>query len=226
MSDTPRQRTGGFPQTPATAAASRRRVPLSPPDSSPPSATSLASDRRSSSLPLAPESAPRPVANQPLIPLTFLDGPQQRFYAVAVYIVLWAWKLFDYVRLVENDASSVGLFLKWVLLDMVFLVGLPELRIPWLELSQSTVWTLWAAHSFLDWLFMFNIGVCVLRPPLAKAEVADSRQIPLQPWLIGFLKVFYDREISISEQSVKVSSILHNHSLIMGRQIINILPEG
>ncbi|KAH7349595.1 nucleoporin Pom152 [Plectosphaerella cucumerina] len=208
MSDTPRQRTGGFPGTPATAAASRRRVPLSPPDSSPPSASSQPSDRRSSSLPLAPESAPRPAANQPLIPLTFLDGPQQRFYAAAAYVVLWGWKLFDYVRLVENDASSVGLFLKWVIIDMVFLVGLPELRIPWLELSQSTAWTLWAVHSFFNWLLMFNIG------------------IPLQPWLIGFLKVFYDREISVSEQSVKVSSILHNHSLIMGRQIINILPEG
>lgn len=40
------------------------------------------------------------------------------------------------------------------------------------------------------------------------------------------LKVFYDRELSISEHRVKVSSILQNHSLIMGKQIINILPEG
>jgi hypothetical protein len=62
--------------------------------------------------------------------------------------------------------------------------------------------------------------------PAASTLATDTRQIPLQPWLIGFLKVFYDREISVSEQSVKVSSILHNHSLIMGRQIINILPEG
>lgn len=36
----------------------------------------------------------------------------------------------------------------------------------------------------------------------------------------------YEREISISEHNVKVSSILNNHSLIMGKQIINILPEG
>jgi nucleoporin POM152 len=38
--------------------------------------------------------------------------------------------------------------------------------------------------------------------------------------------MFYDRELAVSEHSVKVSSILQNHSLIMGKQIINILPEG
>lgn len=44
--------------------------------------------------------------------------------------------------------------------------------------------------------------------------------------MLGFVKVFYDRELAISEHSVKVSSIIHNSSLIMGRQVINILPEG
>lgn len=45
-------------------------------------------------------------------------------------------------------------------------------------------------------------------------------------WLLALVKVLYDREISVSEHNVKVSSILNNHSLIMGKQIINILPEG
>ncbi|KAM0322432.1 hypothetical protein ACHAQA_009499 [Verticillium albo-atrum] len=205
MSDTPRQRTGGFPQTPGTAAP-RRRVPLSPSES-PPSAASRTS-RLSSSLPLAPATAQASTASQPLIPLTFLDGPQQRFYAAALYVVLWAWKFYDYVGLIEDNDMSVWLFFKWVLIDFVFLMGIPEMRIPWLELSQSTVLSVWAFHSITNWLLMFNIG------------------LPWQPWLVGFLKVFYDREISVSEHSVKVSSILHNHSLIMGRQIINILPEG
>lgn len=51
-------------------------------------------------------------------------------------------------------------------------------------------------------------------------------QFPWQAWILGFVKVFYDRELAISEHNVKMSSILHNSSLIMGRQIINILPEG
>ncbi|KAL2752213.1 hypothetical protein ACRALDRAFT_2045012 [Sodiomyces alcalophilus JCM 7366] len=177
MSDTPRQRTGGFPPTPA-------------------------------SLPLAPESAPRRSPSEPVIPLTLLDGPQQRFYAAATYALLWAYRLYDFSAVTQDNESSVWFFLKWVMLDFAFLFGLPELRIPWLELSQSTVLTLWAIHSFINWMLMFNVG------------------FPLQPWIFGLAKVFYDREISVSEQSVKVSSILHNHSLIMGKQIINILPEG
>jgi nucleoporin POM152 len=51
-------------------------------------------------------------------------------------------------------------------------------------------------------------------------------QLPWQSVLLGFVKVLYDREISVSEHNVKVSNILNNHSLIMGKQIINILPEG
>lgn len=43
---------------------------------------------------------------------------------------------------------------------------------------------------------------------------------------MAFLKVFWDREVAISEQYVKVSSVTQNASLILGKQIINILPEG
>jgi nucleoporin POM152 len=41
-----------------------------------------------------------------------------------------------------------------------------------------------------------------------------------------FTKTLFDRELSISENSVNVGKILQNSSLIMGKQIINILPEG
>lgn len=57
-------------------------------------------------------------------------------------------------------------------------------------------------------------------------DSANWEQIPWQTWILGLVKVFYDRELAISEHNVKVSSILHNSSLIMGRQVINILPEG
>lgn len=43
---------------------------------------------------------------------------------------------------------------------------------------------------------------------------------------MAFLRVFWDREVAISEQYVKVSSVTQNASLILGKQIINILPEG
>lgn len=53
-----------------------------------------------------------------------------------------------------------------------------------------------------------------------------TMKLPWQSALLGLVKVLYDRELSVSEQNVKVSNILNNHSLIMGKQIINILPEG
>lgn len=158
MSETPRQRTGGFPQTPGTASATGRKAPQDLP--TPPSTTSS----RSTSLPLAPQNAPRRNPSEPVIPLTLLDGPQQRFYAAATYALLWAYKLYDYSAVVRDDEISVWLFLKWVLIDFAFLFGLPELRIPWLELSQSTVLALWAVQSFVNWLLMFNVGVCPCWP--------------------------------------------------------------
>ena len=39
-------------------------------------------------------------------------------------------------------------------------------------------------------------------------------------------KLLYDREIAISEVNVKPADIIHNSSLILGRQIVHILPEG
>lgn len=51
-------------------------------------------------------------------------------------------------------------------------------------------------------------------------------QLPIEGWLLFFAKTVFDREMSISEHSVRPASILRNSSLIMGKQIINILPEG
>ncbi|PHH59748.1 hypothetical protein CDD81_2616 [Ophiocordyceps australis] len=196
MSATPRL-PSGYPATPLTCRTEGRQ----PPDTTGPSI--------SSTLPLAPEETLRPPsALAPVIPLSFLDAPQQRLYAFALYVLLWGWKLYDWLQVIEDGESSWWLFLKWILIDFAYIFGLPELRIPWLELSQFTVTSIFASHVMLNYILMFNIPV------------------PLSAWLLAFLKVLYDRELSISEQNVKVSNILNNHSLIMGKQIINILPEG
>lgn len=50
--------------------------------------------------------------------------------------------------------------------------------------------------------------------------------IPITAWLGALVKVAYDRELSISEHRVKPADILHNSSIILGKQIIHILPEG
>ncbi|KAK0610460.1 hypothetical protein B0T17DRAFT_593614 [Bombardia bombarda] len=197
MSDT--NPIGAFPQTPV-APRSRRS-----PGGMPPTTTN------NGPLPIAPQQgAPttRRAAPSPFIPLHVLDAPSQRLYALAIYIALLAWKFYDWAQVVEENTESFWLFLKWIAIDCVFLFGLPELRIPWLELSQPFVVVAFFLHAIFDWMLMFNVG------------------LPWQSVLLGFFKVFYDRELAISEHQVKISNILHNSSLIMGRQIINILPEG
>ncbi|RYC62186.1 hypothetical protein CHU98_g4028 [Xylaria longipes] len=159
-------------------------------------------------LPPAPENAaPAPPDSQPLIPLTVIDAPTQRFYACAVYVVLFAWRLYDYMQVQDNGAHA-AYFFKWAFIDGIYLFSLPHLRIPWLELSSEFVLAAFFFAVFSDWWLMYNIP------------------LPFQGWLLAVLKVFYDKEMAISEHNVKLSSILHNSSLIMGKQIINILPEG
>ncbi|KAH7154863.1 hypothetical protein B0J13DRAFT_544211 [Dactylonectria estremocensis] len=191
MSETPRLRSG-FPATPATVA--RRYNQQQTPSSVGSTSSAKSAGPRSPTLPLAPEnvSAPNPDA-QPVIPLTVLDAPNS---------------LYDWLQVIEDGETSWWLFLKWIFIDFAFLFGIPELRIPWLELSQPVVTTFFSLHLIINYMLMFNIP------------------LPWQTWLLGFVKVLYDRELSVSEHNVKVSNILNNHSLIMGKQIINILPEG
>ncbi|KAI0844875.1 hypothetical protein F5Y00DRAFT_185177 [Daldinia vernicosa] len=160
-------------------------------------------------LPTAPESQPSSAPNsQPVIPTTIIDAPTQRFYAFAIYVALLGWRFYDWIQILEDNGGSFYFFCKWVIFDFIFFFSLPSMRIPWLELAAPTVSMIFFGHLVFNWLLMFNIPV------------------PWHSWLLGLVKVFYDKELAISEHNVKVSSILHNSSLIMGKQIINILPEG
>ncbi|KAI1180988.1 hypothetical protein F4777DRAFT_527817 [Nemania sp. FL0916] len=145
--------------------------------------------------------------NAPLISLQVMDAPTQRFYACAIWVLLLAWRLYDYVQ-VQDSGAHASYFFKWALIDAIYLFSLPHLRIPWLELSSEFVLVAFMFFVFCDWWLMYNIP------------------LPFQGWLLGVLKLFYDKELAISEHNVKLSSILRNQSLIMGKQIINILPEG
>ena len=99
-------------------------------------------------------------------------------------------------------------FLKWTGIDAAYFVALPAFQIPWLEFSFSSTVTLWLLHAIANAFLMYRIP------------------IPVISWLVGFSKIFYDRELSISEHRVKPADILQNSSIILGKQIIHILPEG
>ncbi|MCJ1311027.1 hypothetical protein MMC25_004697 [Agyrium rufum] len=145
---------------------------------------------------------------QPLIPSEILDPPTQRLYVVTFYLALVAWKSFDYLSLVTNEVDSLWFFMKWSAIDGLFLFGLPGLRVPWLEWSPSASTILFLAHAILDAILMFRIPM------------------PFGTWALAATKVFWDRELAVSERRVKPASILQNSSLILGKQIVHILPEG
>lgn len=106
--------------------------------------------------PLVPATAD---PSTPAIPLSILDAPSQRAYAVAAYVLLWAWKLYDYSKLIRDDADSLFFFMKWTMIDGLYMYGLPALRIPWLEWSGPTSLALFMTHALLDWVMMFRIPV-------------------------------------------------------------------
>ncbi|KAJ5114603.1 Nucleoporin [Penicillium alfredii] len=202
MNGTPRL-PSAFPQTPQTIP--RRRKLFETPSRSQPRDVRDAAKSPAKS----PSKAPKPSSNAktPLIPVDLIDAPSQRLYVVAFYLVLNAWRVYESWT-AADDLDSTWLFLKWVSVDGVFLFGLQALRIPWLEWAFPTTLTLFLLHVVGNIFLMFRIP------------------IPLGAWISGMVKVAYDRELSISERKVKPGDIIHNASLILGKQIVHILPEG
>ena len=144
----------------------------------------------------------------PLIPFDVLDGPSQRFSVAVAFALLAVWRLYDR-HLAQTEArEALWFFMKWIVIDSAFIFGLPRLRVPWLQWPPWVTYTLFLMLAALDAMLMFDVGV------------------PWQAWLIALTKYFYDRELAVDGARVKRGSILHNSSLILGRQIVHILPEG
>ena len=126
----------------------------------------------------------------------------------AFYTALTAWRLYNWWYIADLEPSWQ--FLKWIAIDATFFMGLPALQLPWLEFSPLATFSLWSLHAIMNAVLMYQLPIWA----------------PLLAWLGGFIKPFFDSEISISEHRVKLASILQNDSIILGKQIIHILPEG
>lgn len=78
----------------------------------------------------------------------------------AFYVALWAWRSYDFYTLAVDQEESIGLCLKWCVIDMLFMFGVPLLEIEWLEWSNATAFVLFAIHAAIDVVLMFRMGVC------------------------------------------------------------------
>lgn len=145
----------------------------------------------------------------PLIPESLLPGPQQRVIALGFYVALLAWKGLDYTSLdTYNSVESSWLFMKWSLIDAIYFMAITSVQIPWLEWSFPTSFGLIALHIFADFWMMFNMSL---------------------PWgrlLAGVWGLIYSKELSLSDTRVNPNEVIHGSSIILGKQIINLLPEG
>lgn len=109
--------------------------------------------------PMPPGTSLSTNAPTPMVPFTVVDAPSQRLYVALFYAALGIWRLYDFFGLVSDEAESLWMFMKWLAIDSVFLYGLPELQIPWLQWSSSTTAILVILHSILNAFLMFRIPV-------------------------------------------------------------------
>lgn len=151
MNGTPRLRSGAFPQTPDTA----RRAPY---DDGSPGGKPMRVRAPLTDINIMNKN-PADDGTQPLISTDVIPAPTQRLYAFFFYGALAAWRAYDFINLHTEEADSLWLFMKWVMIDGLFLFGLPVLRIPWLEWSPPTMVFLFLVHALLDGMLMFRIGV-------------------------------------------------------------------
>lgn len=106
-----------------------------------------------------PQTSVNSVSSLPLIPVHLIDAPSQRLYTSILYSVLLAYRLYDWWALVEEDVTSFSLFVKWCSIDLVFLFGVPLLRIPWMEWSETTSIIACLVHCIMNGLMMFRVNV-------------------------------------------------------------------
>ena len=126
--------------------------------------------------PLPPATSQNANAPTPMIPFTVVDAPSQRLYVVLFYTALTIWRLYDYFGLVTDETESLWMFMKWLAIDSVFLYGLPELQIPWLQWSSSMTAMLVILHTLLNTLLMFRIPVRLTQCS-TKFEKIDAHEL-------------------------------------------------
>lgn len=202
MSGTPRLRSA-FPTTPRTEPRQQRtfnsnaRPVFGTPHRPSPKTKAIRGTNGADSQP----------TDSPLISTDTINAPTQRLYVLLFWASLLVWRAFNAYYVVD-DTDATWQFLKWTALDVCFLSALPTFRIPWLQFSFVILLVLLLLHVLVNAFLMFKIVP------------------PVFAWL-GALYGFADRrENSLSETWLNPEKILHNSSIILGKQIVQILPEG
>ncbi|KAI8326336.1 hypothetical protein GQ54DRAFT_321350 [Martensiomyces pterosporus] len=190
-----------LPQDPADAQPGRNRAAPPPP---PPPAPSKGISQSGSA-----------------IPTSVLDLPSQRMYALAILVLLLAWKLYDAIDLsLESDTPSLYLFLKWSILDTALWSAGWRLHIPRFSISARASALLTAASVFLNlnlFLLPVSIFTLALKPMAIGVASGCMRSIKNIPWIGPKL---------VGDSDLLIDSFELNEEHILGRHTIHILPHS
>src|ERR1044072_705608 len=70
----------------------------------------------------------------PRISTRYVSVPTQRLIITAIFVAIWAYKLYYFTTGLEHF-SLLGMFFRWCVIDTMFFITLYYCRIPWLQYS-------------------------------------------------------------------------------------------
>lgn len=158
--------------------------------------------------PAAVPAAASPVP--PLIPISLIDGPAQRLWAVSAIGAVQSYKFFILFT-TEDSSASLSFAL---LIDLALLLALSRLRIPRIAFSDGQWAAIGALAGLVDWLLMGG-----WRTMLSLLGMGA-----LSSWLAAFFGDTFSSSISLSEGRVRISDLVKPGSHILGQHTIHVLP--
>ncbi|KAJ2488406.1 hypothetical protein IWW37_004840 [Coemansia sp. RSA 2050] len=179
------------------------------------------SDKRRA--PQPPSMPPAAVAkgSASAFPTTVLDVPSQRLYALSAVGLVAAWKIYDAIWIsLEPGQTSLYLFIKWTVVDLLLLCAAWHLHIPKLQITTAMFYGLLAASVFFNlnmFLLSSSVFVLALKPVglgVASSCLRSIQSVPLiGPWLVG-------------DSELLIDSFQLDDEHILGRHTIHILPHS
>ncbi|CAO1627290.1 unnamed protein product [Sympodiomycopsis kandeliae] len=157
--------------------------------------------------PKAPPSVAASSGRSPLIPLTVVDAPSQRLWAVSGLVLVQSYKL--YLLLTPEASLSLSL-----LLDLGVILVLSRLRIPRLDFSDAKWSTIGIALALLDWLLLGG-----WRSALNLIGLGS-----ISTWISTFWSDTFSRPLGLSENRVRINDLIRPTSHLLGQHTIHILP--
>jgi nucleoporin POM152 len=146
----------------------------------------------------------------PLIPISLIDGPAQRLWAVSAIGAVQAYKFF--ILFASEDSSASLSFA--LLIDLALLLALSRLRIPRLDFLDGKWVAIGALAGLVDWLLMGG-----WRTMLSLLGMGA-----LSSWLAALFGDTFSSSISLSESRVRISDLVKPGSHILGQHTIHVLP--